>query len=124
MSPAEIIRRYWKIEETRDVEAVLGCYAENAELLVPGLGLLSGHSQIRSFYQQSVERFPGLAVEIVGSVEHGDRGAFEWRSVFTDHNRRRIRLKGANVVRVSDGKLAEVHVYYDPTELDAESEQD
>ena len=121
MSPTEIVTRYWKVEEARDVDAVLGCYADDAELVVPGLGRLSGHSQIRTFYQQSIERFPGLAVEIVRSFERGDRGAFEWRSIFTDGKGRRSRLKGVNVIRVTEDKLAEVHVYYDPTELESDT---
>ena len=121
MSPTEVVTRYWKIEEGRDVDAVLACYADDAELVVPELGRLSGHSQIRTFYQQSIERFPGLAVEIVGAFEHNDRGAFEWRSVFTDGQGRSSRLKGVNVIRVVNDKFAEVHVYYDPTELESDT---
>ena len=118
MTPREVVENYWRIECTRDVDGVLGCYDEKAELLVPSLGRLVGHEQIRRFYQQSVDRFPVLEVDIVGAVENGDQGAFEWRSVFRDQDGVAFRLKGANVIRVIGDRFVEVHVYYDPTELD------
>lgn len=119
MTPRDVVERYWTVECTRDVDAVLACYDPQARLLVPGLGLLSGHDEIRRFYQGSVDRFPFLEVNIVGAFEDDDRGAFEWRSVFKDHAGATFRLKGVNVIRVSDGRLLEVNVYYDLAELDA-----
>jgi ketosteroid isomerase-like protein len=119
MTPRDVVENYWRIECTRDVDAVLACYDEKAELRVPGLGRLVGHAQIRQFYQQSVDRYPHLEVNIVGAIEGGDQGAFEWRSLFRDHNGVAFRLKGANVIRITGDRFAEVHVYYDPTELEA-----
>ena len=118
MTPRQIVENYWKVECTRDVDAVLACYDPQARLLVPGLGLLSGHGQIRRFYQESVDRFPVLEVDIIAAFEDGDRGAFEWRSVFKDRDGATFRLKGVNVIRVGADRLLEVHVYYDRAELD------
>ena len=118
MTPREVVEQYWKIECTRDVDAVLACYDPEARLLVPDMGSLSGHDQIRRFYQESVDRFPVLEVDIVGAFEAGDRGAFEWRSVFKDRQGATFRLKGVNVIRVRDDRLLEVNVYYDQAELD------
>lgn len=117
MTPRTVVETYWNIECTRDVEAILGCYNEDAELLVPGLGRLVGHGQIRRFYQESIDRFPALEVSIVGAVEADDRGAFEWHSQFRDHAGRAFPFSGVNMIRVRDGKLQEVHVYYDPTQI-------
>ncbi len=117
MKPRTVVENYWDIECKRNVEAILGCYNEDAELLVPGLGQLVGHEQIRRFYQESIERFPVLEVKIVNAVENGDRGAFEWRSRFRDHEGREYPLSGVNMVSVRDGRLQEVHVYYDPAEI-------
>ena len=119
MTPREVVENYWKVECTRDVDAILACYDASARLLVPGMGSLSGHDQIGRFYRQSVDRFPVLEVDIVGAFEDGDRGAFEWRAVFKDHEGATFRLKGVNVIRVSQGRLLEVNVYYDASELDA-----
>ncbi len=119
MTPRQVVENYWRIECTRDVDAILGCYDPDAELLVPGLGRLVGHDEIRRFYQASVDRFPGLEVRIVDAVESGDRGAFEWRSVFRDHEGATWRLEGVNVIRISGERLGTVHVYYDPGALEA-----
>ncbi len=118
MTPREVVENYWKVECTRDVDAVLAYYDPSARLLVPGMGLLSGHDQIRRFYRESVDRFPVLEVDIVGAFEDGDGGAFEWRAVFKDREGATFRLKGVNVIRVSHGRLLEVNVYYDASELD------
>jgi hypothetical protein len=117
MTPTEVAEKYWRIECTRDVGAILGCYAPDAELLVPSLGRLVGHDEIRRFYQESADRFPKLEVDIVSAFEIGDRGAFEWRSVFKDHHGASFRSKGANIIRIAGDRFQSVHVYYDPTEL-------
>ncbi|WP_414040740.1 nuclear transport factor 2 family protein [Acidithiobacillus sp. M4-SHS-6] len=117
MTPRTVIENYWNTECARNIEAILGCYTEDAELLVPGFGQLVGHDQIRRFYQESIDRFPVLEVRIVGAVENGDQGAFEWRSRFRDHEGREFPLGGVNLIRIRDGKLQKVHVYYDPAEI-------
>lgn len=124
MTPRQVAENYWRIECTRDVAAILTCYAEDAELVVPGLGRLVGYDEIRRFYQSSVDRFPSLQVDIVGAVELGDAGAFEWQSVFKDHDGALFRSKGANIIRVAGDRFQSVHVYYDPTELDAPAGND
>jgi ketosteroid isomerase-like protein len=117
MSPRAIADAYWQTETTRDVEAVLAHYQEDAELVVPEMGHLVGHGEIRKFYEASVERFPILRVQVVGSIENGERGAFEWSSVFINHEGDEYSLNGINMIKVNDGKLASVHVYYDPSQL-------
>jgi len=116
-TPASVVRSYWTAEENRDIDAVLGHYQPDAELVVPELGRLVGHEEIRRFYAASVDRFPRLKVAIDSELTSGDRGVFEWSSEFTDHAGRRWPSNGVNVIRVSDGKFASVHVYYDPAPL-------
>lgn len=122
MTPRQVVENYWRIECTRDVDAILGCYEREAVLVVPGLGRLAGHGEIRRFYQASVDRFPKLAVEIVGALEQGDRGMFEWRSEFRDHAGATVRSKGVNVIEIAGDRFREVHVYFDPTDLDRADE--
>ncbi len=116
-TPGSVVRSYWTAEENRDIDAVLAHYQPDAELVVPDLGRLVGHGEIRKFYAASIARFPGLRVEIDSELTAGDRGVFEWSSVFTDHAGGQWPSNGVNVIRVSDGKFASVHVYYDPTPL-------
>lgn len=114
-SPREVAESYWQAEMSRDLDAILAHYAEDAELMVPELGLLVGHAAISRFYGPSIERFPKLSVEIGRVIEVGSAGAIEWSSVHTDHRGNAYPCTGVNVVDVAGDKLQRVHVYYDPT---------
>ena len=118
MTPKEVLENYWRIECTRNVDDILGCYVPDAVFVAPGFDRLEGHAEIRRFYQTSVDRFPFLAVDIVGAVEADDHAAVEWRAEFRDKAGRRFGSAGVNVVRTVGDKLREVHVYFDPSELD------
>jgi ketosteroid isomerase-like protein len=113
--PREVATSYWQAEMSRDLPSILRHYAEDAELVVPELGLLVGHEAIAKFYGPSLERFPQLTVEIVRAVEDGATGAIEWSSVHTDRAGKTYPCTGVNFVDVHDDKLQKVHVYYDPT---------
>ena len=80
MTPRDVGEKYWRIECTREVAAIVTCYAEDAELVVPGLGRLVGHDEIRRLHQASVDRFPSLQVDIVGATHLGDAGAFAFHA--------------------------------------------
>jgi ketosteroid isomerase-like protein len=71
--PREVIEAYWQAEERRDLDGVLDHYAEDAELVVPEMGRLVGHSEIRKFYEESIENFPELRVDIVRGIVNGPR---------------------------------------------------
>jgi len=113
--PREVVEAYWRAEQRRDLDGVLGYYAEDAELIVPTMGRLVGHAEIERFYAESIERFPELVVELVSGVTDGTTGAFEWSSVHRDGEGNDYPSRGVNVLEVRDAKFASVHVYYDPT---------
>jgi ketosteroid isomerase-like protein len=112
--PRELIEAYWRAEERRDLDGVLDHYTEDAELVVPEMGRLVGHSEIRKFYEESIERFPELRVDIVRGIVDGPSGAFEWASVHRDRASKEYPCAGVNLVDVHEGRLQRVHVYYDP----------
>lgn len=109
-----IAELYWQAEESRGMEAILNFYHSDAELVVPGMGRLVGHSEIRRFYEPSIKRFPSLKVGITRGIEHAEVGAFEWEAIFTDHGGQVTISRGANIVAIKDGKFQSVHVYYAP----------
>ena len=110
-----IVEEYWRAEETRDLGLILAHYNSDAELMVPGMGWLKGHDEIKAFYEPSILRFPSLKVDILRGFENPDQGcgAFEWRATFVDHDGGVMVQQGVNVVTTGGGKLKEMHVYYD-----------
>lgn len=114
-----IAKQYWEAEESRDVNSILAYYHPNAELVAPEVGRLRGHTEIKTFYEASIRRFPSLEVEILRGFEQADQGAFEWRATFVDHEDRVVILKGVNIIVTREGKFKSVDVYYDPEPLRA-----
>ena len=109
-SPREVAEAYWRAECSRDIEAILAHFHEDAELVAPSASL-RGHDEIRRFYEDAIAQYPGLEVEIVGELTVGDEACLEWEAVMIDHDGGRHPQCGANVIRVSGGKFARVRVY-------------
>jgi ketosteroid isomerase-like protein len=115
-SPREVAESYWRAEESRNVEAVLSHFHNDA-VFHPVTGPLEGVDEIRTFYDGMGDTFPGLEVSIVHEVSSGDEAALEWEAVLIDRRGVRYPIRGVNIVRVRDGKFAHVRAYYDPTQF-------
>jgi limonene-1,2-epoxide hydrolase len=111
-TPREVAESYWRAECARDIEAVMAHYHVDAEF-TPAGRLLRGHAEIRTFYEDSAARFPGLECRIVHEVANGDEAALEWEAVLIDRQGVRHPLVGVNVIRVEDGKFRSVRAYFD-----------
>jgi len=116
LSPREVAESYWKVECERDLQQILAHYHADAVMQPPGK-VLRGHAEIRTFYEDSIRRFPILEVTIVHEVRQGNEAALEWEAAVTDHAGRRYPFKGVNVLQVEDGKFRWVHAYFDPSVL-------
>jgi len=115
-SPRAVAESYWSAEESRDVDAVIAHFHEDA-VFRPASGPLVGHAEIRTFYEGMGETFPGLTVTIVHEIGSGDEAALEWEAVLTDHEGTRYPIRGVNIVRVREGKFEYVTAYYDSTQF-------
>lgn len=116
LSPREVAESYWRVECQRDLQKILDHYHEDAVMQPPGQ-VLRGHPEIRTFYEDSIRRFPILEVAIVHEVRQGNEAALEWDAAVTDHSGRRYPFTGVNIIRVEDGKFRSVHAYFDPSVL-------
>lgn len=115
-TPREIAESYWRAEESRDVEAVLAHFHEDA-VFHPVTGPLRGHVEIRTFYAGMGDTFPGLEVTIRHEVSSGNEAALQWEAILIDRDGNRFPIRGVNIVRVRDGKFEHVSAYYDPTQF-------
>lgn len=120
VTPREVAEAYWAAECTRDLDAVLAYYHEDAVVRPPSGQPLRGHEQIATFYADEIRDYPRLEVEIVHEVSDGNDAALEWEAVLTDHDGGRHRFRGINVVRVRDGKFESVRAYFDPGAIEGE----
>ncbi|HEY2697626.1 MAG TPA: nuclear transport factor 2 family protein [Pseudonocardiaceae bacterium] len=115
-TPREVAESYWLAEQSRSVEAVLAHFHEDA-VFHPVSGPLTGHAEIRTFYDGMGDTFPGLDVRIVHEVSMDDEAALEWEATLTDRDGKQHPIRGVNVVRVRDGRFEHVTAYFDPTQF-------
>jgi ketosteroid isomerase-like protein len=111
-TPAEVLRHYFQVEMTRDVEAIVALYAPMATFETPDQ-LRRGHPEIRPFYIDAAARFPVLRVEVTHAFDHGEWGLAEWSAVMVSPAGEQLSLRGANVAKVENGLLVEIRSYYD-----------
>lgn len=112
-TPRAVAEAYWAAECTRDLDALLAYYHDDAVVRPPTGPALRGHAEIATFYADEIRDYPGLEVQIVHEVSDGDEASLEWEAVLTDHDGGRHPFRGVNVVRVRDGKFESVNAYFD-----------
>lgn len=113
-TPREVSESYWAAECRRDVDAVMAHYHPDATYQDAG-GLLRGHTEIRQFYEGSARDYPGLEVTILREFPGPpEASALEVYAVLIDHQGRRSRIRGLNVMTVRDGRFTSVRCYEDP----------
>ncbi|MEV5968094.1 SDR family oxidoreductase [Kribbella sp. NPDC051952] len=115
-SVEDIARRYWQAEESRDIDRILAFFTPDARWRGPGVDL-QGHAQIRTFYERSAAEFPGLSVRVGRAYGDADEAAIEWSAVFTDAGGTTYDLKGVNIMRVEDDRIASLTTHNDPSGL-------
>lgn len=110
----DVLRGYWKAEETRDLKEIERWFKRDAVLVVPELGRLGGWAEISSFYAESVARFAALSVCVLNVYRASEQnGAVEWSSVFGGPGIGDVRLTGVNCVVVENQRIQTMRVYYD-----------
>lgn len=111
-SPAEVLRNYFATEMGRDLESIMEFYSPEARFTGPNESRV-GHSEIRPFYEDSCDRFPGLHVNVATCFDQGEDAVAEWFATLTDPNGVALELKGVNVARIFGGKIIDMRSYYD-----------
>jgi ketosteroid isomerase-like protein len=113
-TPREVSESYWNAECRRDIDGVMAHYHDDATYEDAG-GLRRGQAEVRRAYEASARDYPGLEVAIVREFTDGvDTSALEFDAVLIDHEGRRFRVRGVNVVEVRDGKFVSVRSFEDP----------
>jgi ketosteroid isomerase-like protein len=77
-----------------------------------GRTVIVGRTGIRPFYADNIAALPTLHVELVGDLADGDRAALEWRAEGSTPTGDPVRMHGANLVTVHEGRFTEFHAYW------------
>lgn len=113
-----IVERYAEAVGKAEREAIVACFAEDAEVVDPYPSpAVNGHDGIRGFW----DRVLGMGTPQSFDVEHlsvtGDRAAFLF-SIALDVGGSALGVRGIDVVRVDDsGLIAELTAYWDPASM-------
>jgi len=113
-TPRDVSESYWAAECRRDIDGVMAHFHEHATYEGPD-GLRRGAPAVREAYEASARDYPGLEVRIIREYrDTPERSALEFDAVLIDGEGTRHRVRGVNVVVVSDGRFESVRSYEDP----------
>jgi len=107
-----LARAYWTAEESRDINAILSFFSEDARWTGPDGVVLVGHDQIRTFYENSAAAYPGLSVDVMRSYGDKHEGTVEWSARLTAPDGRVLNLSGVNIMKRKKDKFTELTAYF------------
>jgi uncharacterized protein (TIGR02246 family) len=108
----KLAREYWTAEESRDIEAILSFFTEDARWTGPDGVTLVGHNQIRDFYESSAAAYPTLSVEVMRSYGNKHEGTVEWKAKLVAPDGRVLDLSGVNIMKRKRNKFTHLTAYF------------
>src|SRR5437879_4347302 len=120
----ELVEKYFKAVNAADLDAVRAVLTPDVEFSAPG-PVAGGADMVVAWMGPFLSAFPGIDHQIVNLVESGDDVATEI-TVKGTHTEpmvtpqgelaptgKSIELKAVNVMRVRDGRIAALRIYFD-----------
>ena len=125
-SPEAVARDFFDAFDRKDVEKLLSLVSDDIVEDVPGVGIIEGTEQERSFLNSLFSSFPDMATDVTRVTTSGGVVAVEWsrRGTFTGEpwqglpaNGRTFDTRGAAFVEVSGSRVTRVTIYSDQATL-------
>jgi ketosteroid isomerase-like protein len=116
-SAVEVVRRFYAAVADRDFDAAADCFAENAVWILPGRSPIAGEHRgwraIRDDFLAKLGPLSGdtLRVELT-EVAAGDQHVVAVQHATADHGGKRLDVTGCQLIKVIDGKIADVRGHY------------
>jgi ketosteroid isomerase-like protein len=110
-----IVQAYWRAEAAGDVSAVLAHFASHARFTAPGFDL-SGHDQIRRFYEKIIRAYASMRIDVLRTIEQGDDIVVEFGFHFSRHDGAAGYAEGCNVFTIRNGRFERVRAYFNPAD--------
>jgi steroid delta-isomerase-like uncharacterized protein len=123
-----IIRSYIDAVNADNPRQVQQLLADNVKWSSPA-GKRTGAEETRKYMEKWFTAFPDLKLEQVSTIVDGDQAAVECRLVGTHQGnfvsdlgqfaptQKRINVDMVNMLRIQNGKIAEIRVFYDSAEV-------
>jgi ketosteroid isomerase-like protein len=116
--PAETVRRLVEAVNAHDLEAMVGCFAEDYVNVTPahpqrGFG---GRQQVRRNWAQLFAGVPDLSAELPGMAVDGDRVWTEWDISGTRRDGAAFAMRGVVIFGVTGDVIASARFYLEPVE--------
>jgi ketosteroid isomerase-like protein len=112
VTSGDVLRRYFEVEMTRNVDAILDMFIPTAVFQTPDQ-VRSGRAAIKPFYEDSVSRFSILEVVVKRALTDGPWGAAEWSATLRPLSGDVLLLEGINIAEIADGRIVQMRSYYD-----------
>ncbi|TQJ39995.1 ketosteroid isomerase-like protein [Arthrobacter sp. SLBN-112] len=126
----DVMDRLMTAMDTKDREALAGCYAAGAVIQTPDQGEVSGREAIANYFFHFWEAMPDVRYEQLATHEAGNVVIVEGFVVGTNTGPlslptggtlpptgRRVRVRSCDVAKVEAGLISTHHAYFDQLEL-------
>ena len=127
---ADLVRKVNAAVNAHDLNPIGDMYAEDAELVWPGLGAIKGRQAVVAFYARILGAFPDVEVTIKRILEQGDTVAVEYTSVGTNGGplplpsgdlpatNKRVTIEAASIGTAdSTGRIKTQREYFDQVDI-------
>ncbi|HLL38913.1 MAG TPA: nuclear transport factor 2 family protein [Rubrobacteraceae bacterium] len=108
----------WKLEEDRDVEALVEIHAEDCSVgnvAVPKT--FDGHGGLREFWTNYRNTFDEMKSEFRNVfADEAGHAALEWTTNATEDDKN-VSYAGVSILEIEDGKVKRFMAYFDPRSL-------
>ncbi|MQM28604.1 ester cyclase [Glycomyces albidus] len=116
--------------ENHDLQAAVDLYADDAVVVTPDAGPVTGHDKITTYWQQFLDGFPDSHFESIAKLEADGRAVDEGYFIGTNTGRitmasgetleptgKKVKLRSCDIATVENGKITEHHLYFDEAEF-------
>lgn len=125
---SNMIRKYIdavNVDDPRQVETLL---ADNVKWSSPA-GKRTGREETRKYMERWFTAFPDLKLEVVNTMGDGNQAVAECRLVGTNKGnfvsdfgqfaptQKKMNIDIVNLLKFENGKISEIRVFYDPSEI-------
>jgi ketosteroid isomerase-like protein len=129
MAGDAIVAGFYEHFEKNDLDAAVELFSEELETVDPGMGTVHGIEPFREYLETFKRAMPDARAIIEQQYESGDTVIVEGRFVGThtgplagddgdiEPTGKSVDLRFADISRLSDGKIASYHTYYDQVGL-------